>query len=254
MDPVSGGAVKSGSADPVCLRLHRHYDEKYHGDGAPLSAIPLRRYPKDRYQAAVAWGGTGDRAMEIGSGWGVVPWVLRSSYREWVVTEFAGPRVAVLKDRFREDAGVRVLRHDIEREPLPFPENYFDTVFLIDVIEHLVDPLPAIREIHRVMRAGGRLLIDTPNIAKWTRRVKLLAGRFPSTASMDEGWVNYGGRTPTCLYDEGHLHYFTFRSLARLLMERIGFSRVIRMGYGPWGPLCRLWPTMFSDVFVAAVK
>ena len=37
--------------------------------------------------------------------------------------------------------------------------------------------------------------------------------------------------SPADLYDEGHLHYFTFRSLTRMLTLRCGFSRVERVPY-----------------------
>lgn len=120
------------------------------------------------------------------------------------------------------------------------------------VVEHLVDPVGALLTVRRQIAPGGYLLLTTPNIAKWTRRIKLLCGRFPSTASVDEGLLQYDGVTPTVLHDEGHLHYFTYRSLARILLERAGFSRVERLGYGRPAVLARAWPTLFSDVCVRA--
>jgi SAM-dependent methyltransferase len=235
-------------------RLIEHYDRKYAGRLGAAQAIPATRHPSDRHQAAVKWAGAGRRALEIGAGSGAVLAALRRSYPQCVGTELSTHRAAVLQERFRCDPAVRILRHDIEREGLPFPEAYFDTAVMIAVVEHLLDPVPALAEVRRVIRPGGRLVIETPNIAKWTRRLKLCLGVFPATASRDEGLLMYDGKTPTDLYDEGHLHYFTFRSLARILRERVGFAQVRRLGYGPLGPLCQLWPALFSDVFLIAVK
>ena len=111
---------------------------------------------------------------------------------------------------FRDYEKVKVIQHDIDNKSMDFPDGYFDTAVMVAVIEHLVDPKTALRELSRVLKPTGRLIIDTPNIAKWTRRIKLLFGYFPSTASLDEGLLSYDKRTPTDLYDEGHLHYFTF--------------------------------------------
>ena len=148
---------------------------------------------------------------------------------------------------------IRTLRHDLEAERLDVPGDHFDTVALSAVVEHLVDPIRALQAVHRIVRPGGRLLLDTPNIAKWTRRVKLALGYFPATASFDEGLLAYDRKTPTELHDEGHFHYFTVRSLGRICTERAGFSRVQAFGYGAT-PLSRWWPAMFSDVFLVATK
>ncbi len=48
-------------------------------------------------------------------------------------------------------------------EKLPFPDGFFDVVLLHEVIEHVEDDRQAIREAHRVIKAGGRIVIFAPN-------------------------------------------------------------------------------------------
>ena len=202
----------------------------------------------------------GGRYLEIGAGSGNIALTLLERHEELVLTELSNNRVKELEKLFKEHKKVNVIQHNIDTTTLDYPNNYFDTVVMVAVIEHLLDPISSLKELSRVLKAGGRLIIDTPNIAKWTRRLKLLFGYFPSTASLDEGLLSYDRKVPTDLYDDGHLHYFTFRSLSKLCVERCGFSKVERLGYGSWDSvrspslLCRMFPTLFSEVFIVAYK
>lgn len=66
--------------------------------------------------------------------------------------------------------GVDVV-HDLERFPYPFPDDSFDIVYAMSVLEHLDDFLGAMEEIHRLLRPGGRLLLETPHFSglnSWT--------------------------------------------------------------------------------------
>lgn len=47
--------------------------------------------------------------------------------------------------------------------PLPFESESFDYVISFQVIEHIKEDLEFVREIHRVLRPGGQVIITTPN-------------------------------------------------------------------------------------------
>jgi SAM-dependent methyltransferase len=49
--------------------------------------------------------------------------------------------------------------------PLPYADGSFDLVVAMEVIEHLTEPLPWLRELVRVARPGAELLLTTPNYA-----------------------------------------------------------------------------------------
>ncbi len=53
----------------------------------------------------------------------------------------------------------------LETLPLPFADESFNTVFLIETIEHLLpeELKPALSEIYRVLKKDGRIVITTPN-------------------------------------------------------------------------------------------
>jgi SAM-dependent methyltransferase len=237
-------------------RLRRHYDSKYATTSCHIvKPISILKKPVNRAEnlVSIAAQFRGGSYLEIGAGGGGTLLSLLDCYDRLVGTELSPVRAVQMQSLFACIPKVEIFVNNVEQEGLPFPDCTFDTVAMIAVIEHTVEPIGVMHEIRRVLKPGGRAIIDTPNIAKWTRRLKLLAGYFPSTASLQEGLINYDLRSPTDLHDEGHLHYFTFRSLSRIARERVGFEHVSIHGYGGT-PLHRIWPTLFSEVCIVLHK
>jgi SAM-dependent methyltransferase len=54
--------------------------------------------------------------------------------------------------------------------PLPYADARFDAVISMDVVEHLRDPRPWLREALRVLKPGGVLFLTTPNYASYSLR------------------------------------------------------------------------------------
>ena len=71
---------------------------------------------------------------------------------------------------------------------LPYPDASWDVVLALDVIEHLnlLDQPQALREIHRVLKPGGRFLMTVPNLAHFSARlVFLLTGKLLRTSKIE---------------------------------------------------------------------
>jgi SAM-dependent methyltransferase len=68
-------------------------------------------------------------------------------------------------------------RHDVRSSTALFDAGSFDLVTMIDVIEHVRDPLALLREVRRVLRPGGRLAITTPDLSSLSGR--LMGARWP---------------------------------------------------------------------------
>jgi len=114
---------------------------------------------------------------------------------------------------------------DLNNETLPFPDEFFDAVTILAVLEHVFDPYMVIQEIYRFLRSNGILIIDVPNVASFSNCVRILIGHLPVT-SRDPGW------------DGGYLHYYTKRSLDQFLSSQ-GFTITARRTGGH--PAVRNW-------------
>lgn len=63
---------------------------------------------------------------------------------------------------------------DLNKDQLPYPDASFDLVTCTEVIEHLQSHRTALREIARVLRAGGLCVLSTPNILNLRSRLRYL--------------------------------------------------------------------------------
>ncbi len=68
-----------------------------------------------------------------------------------------------------EGRGLRVRLGELKDQD--YPDDYFDAVVSNHVIEHVFDPVGLFREIHRILKPGGRFVFITPNIESWGHRV-----------------------------------------------------------------------------------
>ncbi len=92
--------------------------------------------------------------LDAGCGGGATTESLRR-YGRVTGLELEGEAVDYARER-----GRNVLQGSIEA--LPFEDGSFDLALALDVVEHVPDDLGVLRELHRVLRPGGRLLVTVP--------------------------------------------------------------------------------------------
>ena len=127
--------------------------------------------------------------------------------------------------RYAADTGFTVTACDINPQqamvaceevdlnaPLPYPDGHFDVVTCVEAIEHLENQFGLLRELRRVLRPGGILILTTPNVSSVTARLRFLAtGLLPF---FDFDWT---------LRDWGHITPITIAELA-IALEYAGFE------------------------------
>ena len=185
------------------------YDERFFQDVE-------HRYTKMHRLLRERWGDpAGKRVVDLGSSRGLFLARFEGSER-------AGIEIDPEERRRGEEQGVDAVEHFINvfdgsrmTARLPFEDSSADIVLAGEIVEHIVDTESFLREIHRVLRPGGAVLLSTPNILWWKHRLALLAGRYPDALDYR---TRYGD-------DFGHVRIFTPK-LMRGLLEETGFVDV----------------------------
>jgi 2-polyprenyl-3-methyl-5-hydroxy-6-metoxy-1,4-benzoquinol methylase len=108
------------------------------------------------------------------------------------------------------------------------PTNGYDVAVLSNVLEHSLNPLEMLREVHRILDPRGQVWISCPNAASWLR------GAFGSS------WLNW--------HVPFHVVHFSSKALRRLLADT-GFAKIEIKQITP-----ALWVAQSILVFLFAGK
>jgi len=136
------------------------------------------------------------RVLDVGSGSGVLGRFLS----ELGLTEL----FAIEPDQVARD-NTKGIYKQIYRSIEEVPDQKFDLVLLMDVLEHLVDPQTTLANLASRLNPGGEVLISVPNIAHWSVRLPLVLGFFNPK---DRG-----------ILDKTHLHFFTRGTFLKFLSQ-----------------------------------
>jgi SAM-dependent methyltransferase len=145
------------------------YPDEYYGEpGVKFQPLVERlvRWVGDRHIAFLSRGlAPGARVLDVGCGRGVIlgPLANRGFETHGVEISEAATRGADPRTQIRIAPRLDAAGYE--------PES-FDQVVIWHVLEHLDDPAGALREVARILRPGGRIIVAVPNFssaqARWT--------------------------------------------------------------------------------------
>ena len=92
-------------------------------------------------------------------------------YEQW----FAGKRYVAAGYEPSQTYGAYNCDCHQDIQAMSFADESFDAVLCIEVVEHVADPFAATRELRRVLRPGGRLLLTTPFLSQYHGKANAIA-------------------------------------------------------------------------------
>lgn len=125
----------------------------------------------------------GGEGLEVGCGYGFLLFPLSEllPHIRWTGVEHPD-RLYFNREDFAKamrDHNCKLVAANITAERLPFPDDHFSMVTFSETLEHL--PVERVnfvlRELARVTRAGGKLIMSSPNQASLENRLRLLKGK-----------------------------------------------------------------------------
>lgn len=177
-----------------------------------------------------------DRILEFGS----IPLLLTAASRS-MGYELQG--VDLAPGRFSAVAaalGLTVTRCDVEREPLPFPDSFFDGMLFNEMFEHLrIDLIFTFREVYRVLRPGGVLLMSTPHLRSLQMLLNFV---LTNRAYGNSGDVYTEYEKITTIGHMGHVREYTTFEVCQFL-KKIGFA-----------VQCIIWRGVYAEPWKRAVS
>jgi len=123
---------------------------------------------------------TGGRPLDVGCGVGQVVGRLKSAGYDAFGVDVSEPNI----ERARKISSNCQL---YDGKTLPFPDQHFDSVGALNVLEHVEQPEDFLRELVRVTRVGGRLVISSPNFF----RVFGFRDYHPKMRGIGNKWRNW---------------------------------------------------------------
>lgn len=213
--PRCGLVQQNPQPEPEAVQLrydesYLEYEEKHQESYRDLELRALEDLGFEETVAAffdrTRRGGTRPRLLDVGCATGALLSSLRERGWDCVGVEISPAQVEYGRKRY----GLDIIQGTLESAR--FAERSFDLVHASHLIEHLNDPRSFLREVRRILKPEGFLILTTPNADGLQARL-------------------LGSRWRSAIYD--HLYLFSLRTLEAML-DSCGYTMTRCITWGGW--------------------
>jgi methionine biosynthesis protein MetW len=97
---------------------------------------------------------------------------------------------------------VKAKQMDFNKEEMPFKNEKFDFILMLDILEHVANPKKMIQDSKKRLNEGGKLIITLPNDYHLLNKIRFILNK----SLTEDAFAPYG-----------HLHYFPIKMGERFL-------------------------------------
>ena len=119
----------------------------------------------------------GKSNLDIGGDNGVISYLLRQRGGRWTSADLDAATVTAI----RQLVGIDV--HQLDGPRTPFADQSFDQVVIVDYLEHIEDDHGFGRELARILKPGGTLIVNVPHVLAGSPLV-----RFRHRIGLTDAW------------------------------------------------------------------
>jgi ubiquinone/menaquinone biosynthesis C-methylase UbiE len=109
--------------------------------------------------------------LDAGGGTGRVASALRPHVRSVIVADVSWGMLSQAR-------GKNLTATSTETEHLPFANNSFERVLMVDALHHVINQAETIHELYRVLKPGGRLVIEEPDLRIFSVKIMAVAEKL----------------------------------------------------------------------------
>lgn len=116
----------------------------------------------------------GNSLLDLACGDGLMTAMFSEYFERVVGVDASGAHVAEARRRLPQARFFESLIEDFEID------EKFDAVFLLDILEHVIDPVAVLKKAASFLKPGGTLIAHVPNAVAINRRLAVLMGTLTS--------------------------------------------------------------------------
>jgi SAM-dependent methyltransferase len=119
----------------------------------------------------------GKTSLDIGADNGVISYLLRQRGGCWYSADLDPEAVTSIRQLVGENV------YQLDGGTTPFSGSTFDQVIIVDFLEHIRDDQGFVRELARIVKPGGSLIINVPHLKPYS-----LLNRFRHWIGLTDEW------------------------------------------------------------------